>query len=125
MFSATIVGPVLVANEAYFDGMYLLKLDTNTSEKLSVDHVLFLPQVYRFHRGILIRRGRVPKQGEMYRASLEKFLFSRNPAIRALDGRVYTSAHLRELRERMSLQSKYEFSMLAYGVIARPQEARE
>src|SRR5438093_11488386 len=62
-FSATIVGPVLVAGEPYYDGMYLLKLDSNVVKKLSLEHVLFLPQWYEFRRGLLIRVGRVPKQG--------------------------------------------------------------
>ena len=124
-FSATVVGPVSVANEPSFDGMYLLKLDANAAEKLSVDYVLFLPQGYRFHREMLSRKGRVPKPKEPYRASLEKFLASRNPAIRAVDGKVYTTSHEKELRETMSFQSKYEFSMLSYGVVVRPKAVAE
>ena len=122
-FSATIVGPVLVAGEPYYDGMYLLKLDSNVVKKLSLEHVLFLPQWYEFRRGLLIRVGRVPKQGEQYRASLERFLFSRNAAIRTLGGRVYTTLHLKELTETMSFHAPHEFSMLSYGFISRPKTA--
>jgi hypothetical protein len=118
-FSATIVGPVSVANQPSFDGMYLLKLDRAAAEKLSVERVLFLPQRYRFHRGILFRKGRVPKRREPYRASLQKFLLSHNPAIRAIDGRVYTSSHGKGLTEPIRFQSEYEFSMLSHGVILR------
>jgi len=122
-FSATIVGPVLVAGEPYYDGMYLLKLNPNVSKKLSLDHILFLPQWYDFRRGLLIRVGRVPKGP--YRVSLERFLFSRNPAIRALGGRVYTTLHLKELTKTMSFQATHEFSMLSYGFISRPKTAVE
>jgi len=124
-FPATIVGPVSVANEPSFDGMYLLKLDANAAEKLSVDYVLFLPQGYRFHREMFSRTGRVPKPKEPYRASLEKFMVSRNPAIRAIDGKVHTTSHEKELRETMSFRSKYEFSMLSYGVVVRPKAVAE
>lgn len=122
-FSATIVGPVSVVNQPSFDGTYLLKLDSAAAEKLSVERVLFLPQVYRFRRGVLFRKGRVPKQNEPYRASLEKFLVSPNPAIRAIDGRVYTSRHEKDLTEPISFQSEYELSMLSYGVILRPKNS--
>src|SRR5438093_13005886 len=88
-FSATIVGPVLVAGEPYYDGMYLLKLDSNVVKKLSLEHVLFLPQWYEFRRGLLIRGGRFPKQGETYRSSLERFLFSRHAIIQTMVGSVY------------------------------------
>jgi len=124
-FPATIVGSVSVANEPSFDGMYLLKLDDNAAENLSVDYVLFLPQGYRFHREMLSRTGRVPKPKEPYRASLGKFLASRNPAIRAIDGKVYTTNREKELRETMSFQSKHEFSLLSYGVVIRPKAVAE
>lgn len=124
-FSPTIVGPVSVANEPSFDGLYLLKLDSVSAEKLSVDYVLFLPQGYRFHRGILFRKGRVPTLREPYRASLGKFLVSRNPAIRAIAGIVYVTSHENGLKETMSFQSKYEFSMLSHGVIAPPKKVSE
>jgi hypothetical protein len=125
MFSATIVGPVSVVNKPSFDGMYLLKLDGVAAEKLSVNHVLFLPQVYQFHRGLLFRKGRVPGPRDPDRVSLEKFLLGRNPAIRAIEGRVYTSSHEKGLRETMSFQSESEFSMLSYGVIVRPKTVSE
>jgi hypothetical protein len=118
-FSATIVGPVSVADEPFFDGMHLFELDTQAAENLSVIHILFLPQVYRFHGGILFRKGRIPRPRKPYRASLEKFLLSRNPAIRAVEGRVYTSSHEKSLMETMCFQSRYEFSMLSYGLVTR------
>jgi hypothetical protein len=124
-FLATIVGPVSVADEPFFDGMHLFKLDTQAAENLSVNHVLFLPQVYRFHGVILFRKGRIPRPREPYRASLEKFLLSRNPGIRAIEGRVYTSSHEKSLRETMCFQSRYEFSMLSYGLVTRPRKISE
>jgi len=80
-FSATIVEPVLVVGEPYYDGMYLLKLDAYVAKKLLLDHILFLPQWYDFRRGLINRGGRVPKGP--YRVSLERFLFSSNAAIRS------------------------------------------
>jgi hypothetical protein len=125
MFFATIVGPVSVVNEPSFDGMYLLQLDASAAEKLSVDYVVFLPQGYRFHRGIFFRKGRVPKPREPYRASLEKFLVSRNPAISAVVGMVYTTSHEKGLKGAVSFQSRYEFSVLSYGLVVRPKKVAE
>jgi hypothetical protein len=119
-FCATIVGPVSVANESSFDGMHLLKIDSLPAETLSVDSVLFLPQVYRFSKRFL-RKGRVPRPSEPYRVSLEKFLFSRNAAIRAIEGRVYTTSHEKSLTETMRFESQHEFSMLSYGLVDRPK----
>lgn len=119
-FFATIEASVSVVNEPYFHEMYLLKLDTNAAAKLSVDHILFNPEWYRFRRGIIRRRGRVPKPGEKYRISLQKFLVSRNPALIGLGGRVYTTTHLEELKKTMTFQTRYEFSMLAYAKVDPP-----
>ncbi len=124
-FSVTIVGSVSVAEEPSFDGMYLLKLDGVAAEKLSVSHVSFLPQAYRFHRGFFFRKGRIPGPREPYRVSLDKFLLSRNPAIRAIEGRVYTSSHEKGLTETMSFQSEHDLTMLSYGVIVRPKTVSE
>lgn len=119
-FFATIVGAVSVANESYFDGMYLFKIESEISQNLSADHVLFHPESYEFHRGFFFRRGRIPKPGERYTASLEKFLISQNPALRGVRGRVYTSSHIFAPKEPMVFDSKYEFSNLAYGIVFRP-----
>lgn len=115
-FLATIIGPVSI-DDPYFEGTYLLKIEPGAAEKLSVDHILFHPEFYDFHRTFLKRRDVVRESKELGKPSLDTFLLNPILANDGLGGRVYAT-HRRDLIQARAFR-KNEFSVLAYGIITR------
>ena len=117
-FLATIIGPVSI-DDPYFEGTYLLKIEPGAAEKLSVDHILFHPEFYDFHRTFLKRRDVVRESKELGKPSLDTFLQDHRIANDGLRGRVYTTQRQDLIQARTF--RKNEFSVLAYGIITHTE----
>jgi hypothetical protein len=115
-FLATIIGPVSI-DDPYFEGTYLLKIEPRAVEKLSVDCIMFHPEFYDLHRTLLRRRDVIHESKELGKPSLETFLLDPILAKDRLRGRVYTT-HRQDLIQARTFR-KYEFYVLAYGIITR------
>src|SRR5437899_11324506 len=85
-FLATIIGPVSI-DDPYFEGTYLLKIEPGAAEKLSIDHILFHPEFYDFHRTFLKRRDVVSESKDLGKPSLDTFLLNSIIANDDLSGR--------------------------------------
>src|SRR5438046_8832469 len=105
-FVATIIGTVSI-DDPYFEGTYLLKIEPGAAEKLSVDHILFRPEFYDFHRTFMKRRDVVRESKELGKPSLDTFLLNPILANDGLGGRVYAT-HRRDLIQARAFR-KNEF----------------
>src|SRR5438093_12396807 len=88
-FLATIIGPVSI-DDPYFEGTYLLKIEPGAAEKLSVDHILFRPEFYDFHRTFMKRTDVVRESKELGKPSMDSFLLIPILETDVLTGHVYT-----------------------------------